>query len=71
MLLLTLTVETLTVLYGLATERGGALHRTQWDMRFVAYPLWTVGTVLLLNTVARGIRMMRHVGGSQPAGGHP
>jgi len=69
--LLTVAFVVLRVLYDLSTARGGPLYRTQFDMRFVAYPLWTVATVLLVRTVNRSVRLIREVRlglGHRPSG---
>ncbi|SNS73006.1 protein of unknown function [Asanoa hainanensis] len=59
LVLLTVAFVVLRLLYDLTTARGGSLHGTQFDMRYVAYPLWTIVTVLVVTTVTRGISVVR------------
>ncbi|MEV4534319.1 DUF4328 domain-containing protein [Asanoa sp. NPDC049518] len=61
LVLVTLAFAVLRWLYERATANGGSLHGTQVDMRFVAYPLWTITTILFVRTVNRSVRVIREV----------
>ncbi|GIF62464.1 hypothetical protein Ais01nite_04990 [Asanoa ishikariensis] len=61
LVLLTVACVVVRWLYDLTTARGGALHGTQADMRFVTYPLWTITTILFVRTANRSVRLVREV----------
>ncbi|WP_433314222.1 hypothetical protein ACQP0U_31560 [Micromonospora sp. CA-269861] len=46
-------------LHRLVTAEGGRFHETSLDTRPVAYPLWTVGTVLVVLTAVLSVRVVR------------
>ncbi|MFC7243051.1 hypothetical protein ACFQO7_11250 [Catellatospora aurea] len=59
--LITVLLNGLIRLYGVATSDGGVLEKTALDMRIVAYPLWTAGAVAIVVTAYLTVRVMRRI----------
>ncbi|MEU8003985.1 DUF4328 domain-containing protein [Catellatospora sp. NPDC049111] len=66
--LITVLLNGLIRLYGVATSDGGVLEQTALDMRIVAYPLWTAGAVATVVTAYLTVRVMRRITEAQQSG---
>jgi hypothetical protein len=59
--LVTVLLNGLIRLYGVATSDGGVSAKTALDMRVVAYPLWAAGAVMAVLTAYLAVRVIRRI----------
>ncbi|WP_144122930.1 DUF4328 domain-containing protein [Catellatospora sichuanensis] len=59
--LLAVLLDGLIRLYGVVTSDGGVFEKTALDMRIVAYPLWTAGTVTVVVAAFLAARVVRRI----------
>jgi hypothetical protein len=59
--LVTVLLNQLIWLYGVVTSDGGRFEGAALDTRIVAYPLWTVGTVMIAATAFLSARVIRRI----------